>query len=113
MNHRPLTLARGWVVTSPDATAAYSRGDYTTAYRLWKPLADQGNAYAQFSLGTMYRFGKGVAKDYAAAVFWFRKAADKGLAAAQNNLKSLCPTLYFATQGCPYPQPGGSAATAG
>ena len=51
----------------------------------------------------MYRFGKGVAKDYAAAVFWFRKAADKGLAAAQNNLKSLCPTLYFATQGCPYP----------
>jgi TPR repeat protein len=98
-----LSAAQPVAAQSPDATAAYSRGDYTTAYGLWKPLADQGNAYAQFSLGTMYRFGKGVAKDYAAAVFWFRKTADNGLAAAQNNLKSLCPTLYFATQGCPLP----------
>ena len=56
-----LSAAQPVAAQSPDATAAYSRGDYTTAYRLWKPLADQGNAYAQFSLGTMYRFGKGVA----------------------------------------------------
>jgi TPR repeat protein len=27
-----------------DASAAYERGDYATALRLWRPLADQGDA---------------------------------------------------------------------
>ena len=32
-------------------TAAYNSGDYATALRIWKPLAKQGNAYAQYWLG--------------------------------------------------------------
>ena len=45
--------------------------------------ADQGDATAQTLLGAMYVGGKGVPKDYAQAVTWFRKAAEQGLAGAQ------------------------------
>jgi TPR repeat protein len=39
--------------------AAYHRGDYVTALRLWRPLADQGNVHAQFNLGVKYHQGQG------------------------------------------------------
>lgn len=65
---------------------AAQRGDYATAYRLWLPLANQGNASAQFNLGVMYDNGQGVPQDYAEAVKWYRKAAAQGDAQAQNNL---------------------------
>ena len=66
--------------------AAYDRADYATAYRMWRPLADQGHASAQYNLGVSYDNGQGVAQDYAAAVSWYRKAADQGNASAQSNL---------------------------
>ena len=66
--------------------AAFNRGDYSTAYRLFRPLAEQGYALAQFNLGLMYANGQGVPQDYAAAVSWYRKAADQGNASAQYNL---------------------------
>ena len=40
-----------------DGAAAYGRGEYYTAISLLKPLADQGIAQAQFSLGLMYELG--------------------------------------------------------
>ena len=55
--------------------AASQREDYATAYRLWRPLADQGDASAQNNLSLMYNNGQGVPQDYAAAVSWYRKAA--------------------------------------
>jgi TPR repeat protein len=69
-----------------DAEAAHSKGDYATAVRLYRPLADQGNATAQLRLGFLYSSGRGVPKDDAAALSLFRKAADQGDARAQNNL---------------------------
>src|SRR5262245_60877855 len=68
-----------------DADAAYDRGDYATALRLWRPLANQGDADAQFSLGLMYLNGQGVPQNYAEALKWFRLAAEQGRADAQNN----------------------------
>ena len=65
--------------------AAYDREDWQAAYRLLKPLADQGYAPAQYNLGVMYRDGKGVPQDYATAASWLRKAAE-GNAAAQSRL---------------------------
>ena len=38
--------------------AAYESGDYATALKEWKPLAQQGLAQAQFNLGKFYRFIK-------------------------------------------------------
>src|SRR6267378_491495 len=72
--------------TFEDAVDAYRRGDYFTALRLIRPLANDGEAAAQFNLGLMYLTGNGVQRDDAAAVIWFRKAAEQGYAFAQSNL---------------------------
>jgi hypothetical protein len=68
---------------------AAARGDYATALRLWRPLADQGNAAAQVRLGMFYENGRGVPRDYAEAARWYRKAANQGVADAQANLGYL------------------------
>ena len=63
--------------------AAYDRGDYATALREWKPLAEHGLAEAQHNLGVMYSKGQGVPQDDAEAVKWYRLAAEQGYARAQ------------------------------
>src|ERR1035438_3990603 len=52
----------------------------------YRKSADQGDALAQFDIGSMYRHGEGVPKDAAQAAAWYRKAADQGYAFAQSNL---------------------------
>jgi TPR repeat protein len=69
-----------------DGTAAYDRGDYATALKRWRPLADQGNAHAQNRVGGMYYRGNGVAQDFSEAVKWCSKAADRGDVDAQSSL---------------------------
>jgi len=66
-----------------EGMAAYDRGDYATAIRELRPLAEQGNADAQFNLGVMYANGLGGPQDYSRAVKWYRKAAEQGYAQAQ------------------------------
>ena len=56
-----------------DGLSAYERGDYPQAMNLWRPLAAQGDARAQFKLGVMYRHGEGVPKDVQEAVTWYRR----------------------------------------
>jgi len=43
-----------------DGWDAYDRKDYKTAHRLWLPLAEQGDAQAQFEVGRVYYGGNGV-----------------------------------------------------
>ena len=43
--------------------AAYKNYDYAMALEHWRPLAEQGDAKAQFQLGIMYAYGQGVPKD--------------------------------------------------
>ena len=78
-----------------DGIAAYDKGDYATALRLLRPLAEQGNASAQNNLGFMYGAGWGVPQDYATAVSWYRKAAEQGYGLGQHNLGAM----YFNGQG--------------
>ncbi len=77
--------------------AAYQRGDYATAIRELRPLAEQGDGDAQNNLGIMYGFGQGVPQDDAKAVKWYRKAAEQGDAGAQSNLG----VMYAEGQGVP------------
>ena len=77
--------------------AAFNRGDYSTAYRLFRPLAEQGYASAQYNLGVMYANGQGVPQDYAAAVSWYRKAAEQGNALGQ----FMLGMMYDLGQGVP------------
>jgi TPR repeat protein len=78
--------------TAPDfikGLAAAKRGDYATALREWQPLADQGNARAQYYVGAMYFEGNGVTKNFDKAAEWFRKAADQGDVNAQPSLGAM------------------------
>jgi hypothetical protein len=69
-----------------DARAAYEKGDYATVPRLMRPLAEQGDAKAQYIFGLMYLNGQGVPRDYATALSWLRMAAEQRYADAQNFL---------------------------
>jgi TPR repeat protein len=75
--------------------AAAQKGDYAAALREWTPLAEQGDAVAQFNLGVMYQQGQGVSQDYKTAVKWYALAAERGDAEAQFNLG----VMYFEGQG--------------
>ena len=68
---------------------AYHRGDYAIALREWQPLAEQGQAAAQYNLGLLYANGQGVRKDDVQARQWYEKAAVQGHAEAQVNLGIL------------------------
>jgi TPR repeat protein len=68
---------------------AYQQGDYSRALKEWQPLADSGEASAQFNLGLMYYEGQGVTKDYSRAADWFRRAANQDYEKAQYDLGAL------------------------
>ena len=57
---------------------AHSRGDYATALREWRPLAEEGNADAQYNLGFMYENAQGVTQNHAEAMKWYTKAVGQG-----------------------------------
>ena len=75
-----------------DGFEAYQQGDYTTAMRLVRPLADQGNAKAQEMVGRMYEQGQGVAQNYGEVFKWYRLAANQGNADAQFSLGEMYRT---------------------
>ena len=55
-----------------------------------RKAAEQGDAEAQFSLGSCYDEGEGVRVDKSLAVKWCRKAAEQGLAVAKEGLRLMC-----------------------
>lgn len=57
---------------------AYEKGDYKTAFKKFEPLAEQGDADAQFCLGVMYTNGYGVPKDFIQAHMWLNLAGVNG-----------------------------------
>jgi uncharacterized protein len=66
--------------------AAEPRGEWKDLGNPGEKFADQGDANAQLYLGWAYDNGKGVPKDAAQAVAWYRKAAEQRNADAQNAL---------------------------
>ncbi len=85
------------VVSFDDASSAYRNGDYATAYKAFKVLAEQGEPRAQFLLGFMCAEGEGVSQNYVQAAKWYRKAAEQGFAEAQY----LLGDMYNKGQGVP------------
>ena len=74
---------------------AHDREDNATALREWQPLAEQGDALAQYHVGMLYHKGRGVPQDDVQARKWYAKAAAQGQAKAQFGLG----TLYFNGEG--------------
>jgi TPR repeat protein len=86
-----LANASGGALAGPweDGMAAYNRGDYMPAIRLFRPLAEKGNPKAQSVIGVMYRKGEGVARNSLRAFMWFSLAAARGDAKAKAELHEV------------------------
>ena len=71
------------------AIAAFDKGDYEAAYDLLLPLAEGGDRNAQFTIGFMYDYGRGLPASKPDAVTWYRLAAEQGLTVAQFTLGTI------------------------
>ena len=54
--------------------------------KLYRTRAEKGDTKAQYDLGRMYYYGKGVPQDYGEAITWYRKAAEQGNPEAEYGL---------------------------
>lgn len=72
-----------------DPKTLFDKGKYKEASELWKPMAENGDLYAQNYLAIQYYLGLGVNRDYKMAKQWFEKAASNGFADAQYNLGNM------------------------
>ena len=71
------------------AQSLFVRGKYMDALGTWKPLAEKGNAEAQYSLGFLYHSGWGPERDLEKAVKWYSLAGEQEENRAQFNLGVL------------------------
>ncbi|NNG13011.1 MAG: sel1 repeat family protein [Halobacteria archaeon] len=74
---------------------SYLKGDYQAAYKEWMPLAELGDAEAQFNIGVLFDEGAGVDQDLVASADWYRRAGEQGFMDAQTNLG----IMYYHGQG--------------
>jgi hypothetical protein len=84
-----LWLPRAALADFQAGVAAYDRGDYREAMAQWLPLAQKEDLAAQRNVAQLYRLGLGTAKNPVQAAYWYKRAAEHGLAAAQVNLAVL------------------------
>ncbi len=82
----------------------YKPDDVAAAVRELKPLAEQGDAAAQFNLGSLYYQGWGVPQDYREAAKWLRKAAEQNHGFAQATLGTIYAEGVQGVIGKDYPQ---------
>ena len=69
-----LLAGAAWAGTA-EGVRAYDRGQFALAAKELQPAAQAGDPEAQFHLGLMHDFGKGVQLDHAKAAALYRKAA--------------------------------------
>jgi uncharacterized protein len=66
--------------------AAYQRNEFLSAIEIWRPMAEVGDAVAQYCLGVMYVKGQGVSQDFVEAAKWLRRSAEQGSVPSQELL---------------------------
>ena len=82
-------------------SAYYLRGDFTAALREWRPLAEEGDARAQYYLGIMHANGEGVPENDRQAAYWFQESARQGNSQSQYHLG----IMYANGEGVPEDDP--------
>lgn len=75
---------------SQRASAAMRAGNYAIAYCIWQPLADAGDADAQYNIGWLYHNGYGLAVDDRQALHWWQQAATQ----KHNDARLALAALY-------------------
>lgn len=63
--------------------------NYSAALQKMRPLAEKGNADAQYAVGYMLYYGKGTPVNRKDGVMWIQKAAAQGLPEAEQAEKML------------------------
>lgn len=84
-----LLACPAWAGSFGEGQARFTAGDYKGAYESWLPLAEKGNARAQYSLGILFEKGLGVEMDLKQAEGWFSRAADQGYGPAVSALRAI------------------------
>ena len=77
--------------------SALNSGDYTTALRVWLPLAESGEPRSQAGIGFMYHRGLGVGVDDREAAVWLTRAAEQGQAEGE----LMLGILFYYGRGVP------------
>ncbi|MBL28111.1 MAG: hypothetical protein CMM50_11255 [Rhodospirillaceae bacterium] len=72
-----------------EAQAAFNTGRFEKAKDLLEPLAEDGDARAQYALGAMYQNGLAVEKDYGKALAYYQASAGQGYPSGQFGLGAL------------------------
>jgi TPR repeat protein len=78
--------------------AALIKKDYVTAANEYRPLAERGDAEAEYRIGRMYEFGNGYPQDKTQGIAWIRKAAAQGHVDAEQELGVVYATGDGVTQ---------------
>jgi len=86
---RPVKTTTGDCEIRGGEYVAYDRADYSTALKIWLPMAEVGDAEAQNYVGEIFEKGLGLISDYKVAAHWYQQAAKQGLSRAQINLGNL------------------------
>ena len=74
--------------------------DFSRAAKWYKRAADQGDGWAQNSLGVLYYHGQGVQKDFGQAFHWYKLAAAQGQLYAHQNLGWMYELASSWTETC-------------
>jgi uncharacterized protein len=95
-----------WADADADLEKAYKLhriGDTQAAAGIWRALAAQGQADAQYNLGVIYHYADGVKQDFREALKWYTLAAAQGDIGAQQAIGSM----YMRGQGVKQDQRAG------
>jgi TPR repeat protein len=68
------------------AKVAADSGDYSLAKKLYEESAKLGFAAAEYEIGELYYYGRGVKQDYVKSLEWYQRAAQKNYAIALNDI---------------------------
>jgi TPR repeat protein len=71
-----------------EGVAALQKADYAAALKEFEPLAARGDSEAQYRLGRMYEFGRGVLVNMPQALIWLRKSAAQENASARSTRRA-------------------------
>jgi len=86
---RPIRTTAGDCEVRGGEYVAYDRANYASAFKVWLPKAQEGDAEAQNIVGQVFEKGLGQPVDYASAFQWYKKSAEQGNSQAQLNLGHL------------------------
>lgn len=84
-----LAFSRGRTRQSPPPPVAAAPDAVPPGAQAYMEQAKAGDAHAMRMLGVMYYYGLNVPQDREKGLYWYRKAAEKGSAAAQAELAKL------------------------